>query len=317
MGTPGYGIRRGISRRALLKCCAGSAVLGLGAGLALPKPARAAHPDVPAAAPPVLRSSPPASSGTETWPTQSAPAVTSGMHPNVEVRKAKAKAKADAPSTTASPDWAKRWPRAIHSLDEYSARCPRPVYPSRAIMLTVDDGPSSLWTPRYLELFAEHDVVATFCMIGRNIAGRERIVRSVAENGHTIANHTWTHDLALTTRSTARIRRELRETSAAIEDACGVAVRQFRAPGGNWGRAILDELAELRMMPLGWNVDPRDWSLPGTHWIERTFMSARRHDIVLCHDGGGDRSETFAALTYALPRWKRAGYVFVTLPTPR
>jgi peptidoglycan/xylan/chitin deacetylase (PgdA/CDA1 family) len=299
-----------ISRRALLKCCAGSAVLGIGAGVALPRPARAARPEGARFA----TVAPPDTGPRSTVPAF-APADPASLPPGEPVLRPVPRHQSPAPTT--APRWAQRWPAPIRSIDDYTARCPRPLYPARAIMITVDDGPSSRWTPAFLDLFAEHGVVATFCLIGRNVGGREHLVRAIAEHGHTIANHTWTHDLALTSRPRARIRRELADTSAVIEDACGVAVRQFRAPGGHWGPALLDELAELRMMPLGWDVDPRDWSRPGTPALELAFARARRHDIVLCHDGGGDRSQTYAALQYALPRWKRAGYVFVTLPSPR
>jgi peptidoglycan/xylan/chitin deacetylase (PgdA/CDA1 family) len=184
-------------------------------------------------------------------------------------------------------------------------------------MLTLDDGPSPAWTPKMLALLAKHGVRATFCMIGKQVRAEPRLARAVAEHGHVVANHTWTHDEMLTKRPVARIRRELRDTSAVIADACGYEPRQFRAPGGNWGRALLDEVQREQMLPLGWSVDPTDWARPGTRSIERTFRSVRRHDIVLCHDGGGDRSQTYAALEYALPRWKDAGYTFVTLPSPR
>lgn len=221
-----------------------------------------------------------------------------------------------ATTTTPVPRWAQRWPYAIRSIDDYSARCSRPVFPRNAIMLTVDDGPSPVWTPRYLRLFAKYDVVATFCMIGEQVPANRAIVKSVAEHGHTIANHTWNHDEALNTRSTSRIYAQIRDTNEAIGTASGFPVRQFRAPGGNWGSAIFDALARFHMMPLGWDIDPRDWALPGTHAIESAMLAARRHNIVLCHDGGGDRSETYAALEYVLPRWKDAGYRFVTLPSP-
>jgi len=214
------------------------------------------------------------------------------------------------------PRWAQRWPSPIYNIHDYSARCSRPAFARDAVVLTVDDGPHPTWTPRYLDLFEHLGVTATFCLIGANVAKHPRLVREIHERGHTVANHTWTHDEALTTRPRARIDREIQETNAAIHDACGVVVRQFRAPGGVWGPALFDALARFHMMPLGWNVDPRDWSRPGTATIERVMLTAGRHDIVLCHDGGGDRSETYAALRYVIPRWKRAGFQFVTLPSP-
>jgi peptidoglycan/xylan/chitin deacetylase (PgdA/CDA1 family) len=293
----------GVSRRTVLRWGVGATALGTTAavgGFGRPGPARAR-----AAAPPVLavrRLDPRTERSTRTPHTSPARAAHTGP------------ATASAGSV---PAWAQRWPAAIRSIDDFRRRCPRPIYPANAIMLTVDDGPSPVWTPRYLRLFARHGIVATFCMIGAQVPANRALVKAVADHGHTIANHTWTHDLDLGTRDPARIRGEIHETSGAIYEASGFVVRQFRAPGGNWTPAIFDELVPLRMMPLGWDVDPRDWSLPGTASIERAVLSVRRHGIVLCHDGGGDRSETYAALAYAIPRLKDAGYRFVTLPSPR
>ena len=95
--------------------------------------------------------------------------------------------------------------------------------------------------------------------------------------------------------------------------ASGFRPRQFRAPGGNWGPDVFAECARQEMLPLGWDVDPRDWSRPGVAHIKSTMLAARPHDIILCHDGGGDRSQTFAALSEVIPALLSRGWTFVTL----
>jgi len=206
------------------------------------------------------------------------------------------------------------WKEPIYGLGDVLRHDPRISLPHRAIMLTIDDGPDPEWTPKYLRLLAHYDVPATFCMIGRQVPANRRIVRAVAAHGHAIANHTWTHDEALETRPIADIRTEIGRTSAAIHAVTGHAPTLFRAPGGVWGPRLLAELGRQRLAPLGWDVDPRDWSLPGTAAIESTMLTARRHDIILCHDGGGDRSQTYAALKRVVPTLLDRGYRFVTLP---
>jgi peptidoglycan/xylan/chitin deacetylase (PgdA/CDA1 family) len=67
------------------------------------------------------------------------------------------------------------------------------------------------------------------------------------------------------------------------------------------------------MRPIDWDVDPRDWQRPGTSVILARLLAAKPGDIVLCHDGGGDRSETVAALRTAIPALKSRGLVLVTL----
>ena len=215
---------------------------------------------------------------------------------------------------TAPPAWQRRWHHPIESLVRFEHRMPHLHRPRKAIMLTIDDGPHAEWTPKYLRLLAKYDVHATFCMIGRQIHPLRHIVHDVAARGHAIANHTWNHDEALTYGSAAHIRSEIHRTSVAIHRAAGVWPTQFRAPGGVWGPPLFDELVRQRLMPLGWDIDPADWSRPGTAAIESAMLRARTHDIILCHDGGGDRSETYRALKRVIPTLLHRGHTFVTLP---
>jgi peptidoglycan-N-acetylglucosamine deacetylase len=87
----------------------------------------------------------------------------------------------------------------------------------------------------------------------------------------------------------------------------------FRAPYGAWSPAALQYCAIEGLTPLDWSVDPRDWSRPGVQKIVRTIMATTRTgSIILEHDGGGDRSQTVAALKIAIPRLLDQGYRFAT-----
>ena len=76
---------------------------------------------------------------------------------------------------------------------------------------------------------------------------------------------------------------------------------------------MLDIADELGLRPVGWSVDPRDWALPGVPAIEHSLLAARAGDILLCHDGGGDRSQTVTALDAVLPQLQDEGLRFVVL----
>jgi peptidoglycan-N-acetylglucosamine deacetylase len=182
----------------------------------------------------------------------------------------------------------------------------------RAIALTIDDGPSPEWTPQVLDLLRRYGITATFCQVGAQVGRYPSLVRAVAAEGHLIANHTWTHaDLARA--SAATVGSELERTSDAIEKVSGQRPTLYRAPYGSWSNRVLTTCHTMDMRPLDWSVDPRDWARPGIPNIVKNIM-ANTHpgSIILEHDGGGDRSQTVAALRVALPRLLDAGYQFVT-----
>lgn len=216
--------------------------------------------------------------------------------------------------STRAPHWARRWRTPIYDLDGFLRRSRHLHFPHRSVLLTVDDGPSAVWTPRYLRLFAKHEVTATFNLIGAQVKPNRAIVRAMVAEGHAIANHTWTHDEGLPFRSRRDIRREIVQTNAVIHDVTGTSPTQFRAPGGVWGPKVFAEVTRQRMLPVDWNIDPRDWARPGTPAIERAMLATRPGDIILCHDGGGDRSQTFEALKKVIPALKHRGFSFVALP---
>src|ERR1700722_7187456 len=94
------------------------------------------------------------------------------------------------------------------------------------IALTYDDGPNDIATERLLEVLARHEVRATFFMIGRFVRQRPSIARAVAAAGHLVGNHPMNHPW-LAWQSAARIRAELTDANAAIQDTLGVPIHLF------------------------------------------------------------------------------------------
>lgn len=184
---------------------------------------------------------------------------------------------------------------------------------ARHIALTIDDGPDPTWTPQVLALLARLDIRATFCMIGENAARHRDLVARVADQGHEIANHTYTHPLNLPRLPRARVDEEIHRTMQALTTADGGhAPTLFRAPGGAWTPTILASCAAAGLRPLDWSVDTRDWSRPGVaHIVEVIVTQTHPGSIILDHDGGGNRHQTVTALGIALPRLIDSGYQFV------
>ncbi len=193
------------------------------------------------------------------------------------------------------------------------------AHTTRHLALTFDDGPNDPHTLRLLEVLARHNVHATFFLIGRYVRQRPDIVRAIANAGHAIGNHTFTHPL-LIFKSAAEIRRQLSDCRAAIHDAVGEHSNLFRPPFGGRRPAVLRIARELGLEPVMWNVTGYDWNAPPAPVIEASVVRRiRGGDVILLHDGGhkqlgADRSQTVLATDRLIARYKSQGYDFVTIP---
>ncbi|MCO6009667.1 polysaccharide deacetylase family protein [Actinoallomurus purpureus] len=215
------------------------------------------------------------------------------------------------PTPTPAPPSPTPLPRrkeAVHRVHDVL-----PDAPPNAISLTIDDGPQPEWTPKMLDLLAEHDVKATFSLIGIQVKQYPKLAQRIVAEGHQLCNHTMNHPLGIASMSSRQVDREITEAHDRICDATGVVPKFFRSPGGAWSRAVFGSAARHGMLPIDWDIDPRDWSRPGTRHIKKSMLAAKGGDILLCHDGGGDRSETIKALGQVLPKLKARGLSFVLL----
>jgi peptidoglycan-N-acetylglucosamine deacetylase len=217
-----------------------------------------------------------------------------------------------APSKPAKPKPLKALAQPVRTLNEYREAVGGPAFPSDAIALTIDDGPHPVWTPKILRLLEKHDVPALFCMIGNQVLGHEDVAKDVAKDGHHLANHTWSHPTHLSRRRPV-VHKELIKAQDKIHNTTGRTPALFRSPGGDWSPGLLADAARHRLIPLDWSDDPRDWSRPGVAHITNRLIAAKPGQILLCHDGGGDRSQTYAALKTVLPALRAKGLQFVAL----
>ena len=165
----------------------------------------------------------------------------------------------------------------------------------KVVALTIDDGPSPVYTPQILAVLRQYQVTASFSMIGQNAAAFPAIAREVAAAGHMIVNHTWNH-YNLGCLPTAAVRDEISRATDAIHAATGQRPGMFRAPYGVWPPAVFSYCAQAGLTPLAWSVDPRDWSRPGVRAIVR--------DIEAGTGPGRSSWSTTAAETGRRP-WRR------------
>lgn len=181
------------------------------------------------------------------------------------------------------------------------------------VALTFDDGPHATYTPQVLHILHEYHVEATFFCIGSQVQKYPDIVQHAFQEGNVIGNHSWNHP-KLTRLSAAAIRRQLRATSAAIEDATGDAPTLFRPPYGTTNATVRRVAARLGLVQVLWTIDTRDWQRPGVSRVVNTVLThVRDRSIILMHDGGGDRSQTVQALPQIINGLRQRGFTLVTL----
>lgn len=187
----------------------------------------------------------------------------------------------------------------------------------RMVALTFDDGPSE-YTGKILDVLERHQVPATFFVIGSQVAERPGLVRRMAADGDDIGVHTFTHpDLGAV--PTWRERMELSQTQHVLAAIAGHNTNLLRLPFSSTPSALSGlEVEALRRAgnyrAVFTDLDTRDWERPG---VAAIVASATPHssagNIVMLHDGGGNRAETVAALEVLIPRLQAQGYRFTTV----
>jgi peptidoglycan/xylan/chitin deacetylase (PgdA/CDA1 family) len=179
------------------------------------------------------------------------------------------------------------------------------------IAMTFDDGPSATLTPKLLDLLAAHHIKVTFFVIGENVAEHPEIVARAAQEGHEIANHSWSHP-NLGKMSDENVRRQLQQTDDAIKNATGKRPTLMRPPYGSITsrekRWIHDEFGYNIIL---WDVDPYDWKRPGPAVVRsRILKETRPGSIVLSHD---IHPGTIEAMPSTFDELEAKGFKFVTV----
>jgi peptidoglycan/xylan/chitin deacetylase (PgdA/CDA1 family) len=181
------------------------------------------------------------------------------------------------------------------------------------VALTFDDGPSP-YTLRVLRLLARHHQHATFFVTGFAATSHDFELHQIRAGGNAFGDHTVTHT-QLTRETPARRRWELLSTAERVQGSIGVRPTLFRPPYGESTRKINTLSRQLGMLPITWSLDSKDWMRPGVKKIVANVLrGAVPGAIILMHDGGGNRSETLAALPLILKGLAKKGLISVTLP---
>jgi peptidoglycan/xylan/chitin deacetylase (PgdA/CDA1 family) len=184
---------------------------------------------------------------------------------------------------------------------------------ARDIALTFDDGPGP-YTPQVLDVLERHHVRATFFAIGKMERYFSASTVREIRDGDVVGDHTESHP-QLAQLSAQDQHEELFEPLVRIEVLGGDRPTLFRPPYGSYNATTMRQLRELKLLMVLWSADTEDYQQPGVPVIvQRALEGARPGAILLMHDGGGDRSQTIAALPTIISKLRAQGYRLVTGP---
>ncbi len=192
----------------------------------------------------------------------------------------------------------------------------------KRIALTFDDGPDARWTPEILKVLREENAPGTFFIIGDQAQKNPSLVRQEFQEGHLLGNHTFLHP-NLQEISGNRLSMEINSTQRTIESITGRGTKLFRAPFDTDTTPTqpaqllpLFDVSEMGFVIAGGDIDADDYDRPGSETIVRNVLKGLKPDgpnIVVMHDGGGDRHQTVEALRKLLPMLRSQGYEFVSI----
>lgn len=186
----------------------------------------------------------------------------------------------------------------------------------KVVAFTYDDGPDAVYTQQILDVLKKYEVKATFFMLGTSVESYPEIARTVADAGHQVASHSYSHasNHFLNKLDEQGVAYQLSTAQSVIKEATGVETRIVRPPGGN-----LDARGALAGVPwaeayVGWDIGTGDFNQPGVdHILNSVRDKMHPGGIVLMHDGGGSRSQTVEASDILIKELLDQGYKFVTI----
>lgn len=188
----------------------------------------------------------------------------------------------------------------------------------KRVALTFDDGPDPRFTNDVLDVLKQYNVRGTFFLLGSRAVAYPEIVKRIQSEGHVIGNHTYFHPNLVKDSDLESLEREVTRTENALNDIVGFRTRLFRPPYGFLYNELVEKLAEMQYLVIGWTVDSLDWQEDPPEVIASNVLdNVQPGANILMHDGAdwdGDRTNTIKALHQIIPSLQEQGYEFVTIP---
>lgn len=190
----------------------------------------------------------------------------------------------------------------------------------KKVVLTFDDGPSPDWTPKILDQLKKANIKATFFMIGTHVQKYPEIAKRVADEGHTIGNHGFGHNVMLYYTPT-EIEAEIKYTEHIIKEITGQTTKYFRPPKAWLRKIIKEKINSMGYTIILWSLNSKDWVAFNHKTIANYITSKIRNgDIILFHDSGdvfategGNRNQTVKTITLLAKKLRAKGFEIVSI----
>ncbi|MDE5729618.1 MAG: polysaccharide deacetylase [Clostridia bacterium] len=188
----------------------------------------------------------------------------------------------------------------------------------KEIYLTFDDGPSDKVTPKILDVLKEENVKATFFIIGKNAETRKNLLKRAADEGHTVAVHSYSHVYKEIYASPESLLNDIEKCNDIIESVTGKRANVYRFPGGSFGldEKLISAVTNFGMRYVDWNASTRDAELtaptPEQLYSAAVTTPADRNRVVLLAHDSTTKTTTAKALKSIIKYYREKGYSFET-----
>ncbi|SFB05893.1 Peptidoglycan/xylan/chitin deacetylase, PgdA/CDA1 family [Clostridium frigidicarnis] len=188
--------------------------------------------------------------------------------------------------------------------------------------ITFDDGPSKKITPKILDILKERKIKATFFVLGQNIEENKEILKREYDEGHSIGNHSYSHEFGTIYNNLDAFKKEVEKTNMILEKTLGddFKTRLFRFPGGsfeNYKNKFKDYIKENNMIYIDWNAltgDAEGQNVSKEKLLDHLVkdVEGKEKIVILMHDAA-TKETTLEALPSVLDYLKNNGYIFKIL----
>jgi len=186
----------------------------------------------------------------------------------------------------------------------------------KKVALTFDDGPDSVYTPQILDVLRKHKVKATFFLVGERAELFPDVVKKIVKGGHVIGNHSMTHPNIMKLNKEQTFQ-EIQKCEDVLSALTGYKPALFRSPYGSLDSQKVEEISELDVKLIAWNIDSLDWKSLTAEQVKANILeNVREGSIILQHSSGSKKENltgSVAALDEVIKTLKKEKYKFVTV----